>query len=93
MQSTENNTRNTFFINDYDRIFTVRLAWNISQPFVCGTLTDVVKYALTAKNGIEYFAEIENQSKIKKLSKKLLRDMLSHGEEKQALSIELFKRF
>lgn len=27
--------RQDFFINDYDRIFTVKLAWNIKQPFVC----------------------------------------------------------
>jgi dihydroneopterin aldolase len=92
MQGTENNTRNTFFINDYDRIFTVRLAWHISQPFVCGNLTEVVKYALTAKNGIEYFAEIET-GKVKKLPKKLLKNMLSHSEENQKLSIELFKRY
>ncbi len=80
------------FINETHRIFTVRLSWDIGQPFVCGTLTEVVKYALTAKNGIDYFAEISNM-KFKKVSKKQLKTMLSHGAENIELSKELFKKY
>jgi hypothetical protein len=83
--------RNTFFINDYDRIFTVRLMWNISQPFVCGTLEDVVKYALKPNNGIEYFAELTN-GKFNKVSKKDLKAMLSNAPLTE-LSKELFNKY
>lgn len=83
--------RNEIFINDYDRIFTVRLMWNISQPFVCGTLKEVVKYALQPNNGIEYFAEITN-GKFKKVSKANLKAMLSY-EPLTEMSKELFKKY
>lgn len=85
------NARNEFFINDYDRIFTVRLMWDIAQPFVCGTLEEVVRYALQPNNGIDYFAEITN-AKLKKVSKGELKAMLiSQGHED--LSQQLFKKF
>jgi benzoyl-CoA reductase/2-hydroxyglutaryl-CoA dehydratase subunit BcrC/BadD/HgdB len=80
--------RQNFFINKYDRIFTVKLAFDISQPFVCGDLKSVVKYALKSKNGIEYFTELTGG---KKISKKDLKEMLSKTEELQQLSIKLFK--
>jgi hypothetical protein len=83
--------RQTFFINDYNRIFTVRLAWNIGQPFVCGSLKDVVEYALKPNNGIEYFAEITNHS-FKKVSKKDLKIMLE-AQGLNELSKELFSKF
>ena len=83
--------RNEFFINKYDRIFTVRLMWDISQPFVCGNLKSVVEYALKPNNGIEYFAEITN-GKLTKVSKKQLKAMLSH-EPLTNLGIELFKKY
>ena len=80
-----------FFINDYNRIFTVKLAWNIGQPFVCGALKEVVEYALKPNNGIEYFAEITN-SIIKKVSKKDLKSMLEAQQLKE-LSTELFSKY
>ena len=79
------------YINDYNRIFSVRLAWNIKQPFVCGTLEQVVEYALEPNNGIEYFCEITN-GKIKKVSKKDLKVMLN-AQGFENLSIELFKKY
>ena len=84
------NTQN-FFLNSNDRIFTVRLMWGIAQPFVCGTLEEVVKYALQTNNGIEYFAELTN-GKFKKLSKKDLKAMLSHAPLVE-LGEQLFKKF
>ena len=84
------NTQN-FFLNSNDRIFTVRLMWGIAQPFVCGTLEEVVKYALQTNNGIEYFAELTN-GKFKKLSKKDLKVMLSHAPLVE-LGEQLFKKF
>lgn len=85
-------TRQEFFINDYDAIYTVKLAWNINQPFVCGTLEKVVEYALKPNNGIEYFAEISGY-KLKKISKKQLKSMLSHGEFLPKLAEQLFKKY
>jgi hypothetical protein len=85
------NTRNTFFINDYDRIFTVKLLWDIRQPFVCGDLKSVVEYALKLNNGIEYFAEITG-GKFKKVSKKELKAMLSHKPLTE-LGEQLFKKY
>lgn len=87
-----NEQRQDFFINDYDRIFTVKLAWNIGQPFVCGKLQNVIEYALKPNNGIEYFAEITN-GKISKVSKKQLKAMLSHGDILPELSKQLFKKY
>jgi hypothetical protein len=84
------NNRNEFFINEYDRIFTVKLMWDIAQPFVCGTLEQVVKYALQPNNGIEYFAEIKG-GKIKKVSKANLKSML-HAQGHAELSDDLFKK-
>jgi len=79
------------YINNYNRVFSVRLAWNIGQPFVCGTLKQVVEYALQPNNGIEYFCEI-SIGKIKKVSKKDLKTMLiTQGLED--LSNELFKKY
>lgn len=80
-----------FFINHSDRIFTVKLMWDISQPFVCGTLEEVVKYAIKPNNGIEYFAEITN-GKFKKVSKKELKAMLSHKPLVELGEI-LFKKY
>lgn len=84
--------RQQFFINDHDRIFTVKLAWDIAQPFVCGKLQHVVEYALQPNNGIEYFAEITN-GKFSKVSKKQLKNMLSHGDILPKLSEQLFKKY
>lgn len=83
--------RNEFFINDYDRIFTVRVMWNIAQPFVCGNLEQVVRYALQPNNGIDYFAEITN-GKPKKLTKKQIKAML-HAQGFAELSDQLFKKY
>jgi hypothetical protein len=85
-------TQNTFFSNSYDRIFTVRLMWSIGQPFVCGTIEEIVKYALKPNNGIEYFAEITNGS-FKKVSKKDIKALLSRTPELTELSKELFKKY
>ena len=85
-------TRQNFFSNSYDRIFTVKLAWNIRQPFVCGDLKSIVEYALNPNNGIEYFAEITD-GKIKKVSRKDLKTWLSRNEELNTLSLQLFKKF
>jgi len=85
------NTNNTFFENKSSCIYTVRLLWNIGQPFVCGTLEEIVKYALKPNNGIDFFAEIHNY-KIKKVSKKELKNMLiCQGFE--SLSKELFSKY
>lgn len=81
----------SFFINTHNRIFTVRLMWDIAQPFVCGTLTEVVKYAIRPNNGIESFYEITG-NKIKRVSKKDLKAMLSHGENVE-LGVQLFKKY
>lgn len=83
--------KQTFFKNDYNRIFTVRGLWNIGQPFVCGELKEVVEYALTLKNGIDFFAEI-NSYKIKKVSKKDLEKMLD-AQGLSELKDKLFKVF
>ena len=56
---------------DSNRVFTVRGSWDIGQPFVCGKLEEVIEYALTLENGIEYFAEISNLG-FKKISKKTM---------------------
>jgi hypothetical protein len=79
------------FINKSNRIFTVRLMWDIGQPFVCGTLEEVVKYAIQPNNGIEYFAELTG-NKFKRVSKKDLKAMLSHSSLTK-LGEELFKKY
>lgn len=73
---------------DYNIVFTVRGAWDIGQPFVCGNLYEVIEYALTLENGIDYFAEISNTG-FKKLSKKALKNMLSYNKTGE----ELFKKY
>jgi hypothetical protein len=80
------------YIQGSYRVFTVRGAWDIAQPFVCGKLKDVVEYALTLENGIDYFAEITNMG-FKKISKKHLKDMLSYNEEDRQLKERLFKKY
>lgn len=82
--------RDAFFTNEYDRIFTVRLLWNIRQPIVFGTLDEVVKYALKPNNGIEAFYEVEG-NKIRKVSKKELKQMLEYSQPE--LYKQLFKRY
>jgi len=79
------------FTEQNDRVFTVRLAWNIGQPFVCGTLEEVVKYAIKPNNGIEYFAELTNAS-FRKVTKKELKAWLSH-EPLTELGAQLFKKY
>lgn len=91
MQTELKKTNDKFFINHHSNIFTVKLAWDIGQPFVCGTLEEVVKYALQPNNGIEYFARI-NQNGIKKVSKRDLKAMLSHAPLTK-LGEELFKKY
>lgn len=83
------NSRDTFFQNTYDRVFTVRLLWNIGQPLVCGTLEEVVKYALKPNNGIEGFYEIEG-NKMRKVSKKEMKEFTIISED---LKTELFKKY
>lgn len=80
------------YIQDYNRVFTVRGAWDIGQPFVCGSLEEVIEYALTLENGIEYFAEINNVG-FKKIPKKQLKVMLSYRESNKELSEKLFKKY
>ena len=69
--------RQSFFRNDCDRIFTVRLMWSIGQPWVCGTIDKVVEYALEPNNGIEGFYEILGK-KFYKVSKKDLYEILEY---------------
>lgn len=80
------------YINNYNRIFSVRLMWDIGQPFVCGTLEQVVKYALQPNNGIEYFCEIDTHHKVRKVPKKELKEMLL-AQGLKDMSIELFKKY
>ena len=86
-----------FFSNQNDRLFTVVLKWSLRQPFVCGTLPEIVKFALEkGERGIEAFYEIHYGSacpKLKKVSKKDLKSMLSHEAENVELSVQLFKRY
>lgn len=70
------------------RLFTVKLRWATSFPFVVGTLEEVVKYALTHNRGIDGFYEIVGL-KFRKLSKKEIKSILSHGNGE--LSDKLFK--
>ncbi len=80
------------YINDYNRIFSVRLLWDISQPFVCGTLKEIVEYGLKQNNGIDYFCEIDTYYKVKKVPKKQLKTMLE-AQGLTDLSNELFKKY
>lgn len=86
-----------FFKNENDRLFTVVLKWHTRQPFVCGTLPEIVKYALDkGERGIEAFFEItygQSTPKLSKVSKANLKAMLSHGPEKIELSVQLFKKY
>lgn len=79
------------FINKSARIFTVKLMWDIGQPFVCGTLEEVVKYALKPNNGIEYFAELTGSS-FKRISKKDLKELMNRASL-QDLSKQLFRKY
>lgn len=83
--------RDTFFKNEFDRIFTVKLLWNIGQPFVCGTLKSIVEYALKPNNGIESFYEITNNS-MKRVSKKDLKTLLENAGLTE-LSKKLFLKY
>jgi len=83
--------RDTFFKNEFDRIFTVKLLWNIGQPFVCGTLKNIVEYALKPNNGIESFYEITNNS-MKRVSKKDLKTLLENAGLTE-LSKKLFLKY
>jgi hypothetical protein len=82
---------NTFFISRINQIYTVKLLWSIGQPFVCGTLEEVVKYSLHPNNGIDAFYELNNNS-IKKVSKKELKSLLNR-QNLTELSNELFKKY
>lgn len=82
--------QSTFFSNNYDRIFTVRLLWRICQPIVFGTLDEIVKYAIQPNNGIEGFYEVEG-IKLRKVSKKELKELLSR--QFPELSEQLFKKY
>lgn len=77
-----------FFLNKHDRIFTVRLLWNIGQPIVFGTLEEVIKYALKPNNGIEGFYELEGK-KMRKVSKKELKEFMQN-EDLRPLLEQLF---
>lgn len=80
------NTR--IYKNNYSRIFAVKLLFSTSQPFVCGELKDVVKYALDFPTGIDYFVEINTDNfKPRKVSKKEIKEMLNMLAE-----IELCKK-
>lgn len=83
-------TRHEFFINDCDRVFTVRLLWSICQPVVFGTLEKVVEYSLLPNNGIEGFYEVEG-NRLRKLRKKELKELLSYQEKYIELREQLFK--
>lgn len=85
-------SKQTFFQNDYNTIYSVHLLWSIGQPLVFGTLQEVVKYALKPNNGIDYFCEITPLHKVKKVSKKDLKNMLESQGLKN-LSDELFKKY
>lgn len=87
MENKTTTTRQDFFINDYDRIFTVRLLWSIGQPTVFGRLDKVIEYALKPNNGIEGFYEIVG-TKMRKMTKKELRECYFVP---QSLMDELFK--
>jgi len=86
----------TFFSNENDRLFTVVLKWSLRQPFVCGTLPEVVQYALDkGERGIEAFYEITYGSqcpKLSKVTKAKLKAMLSHQPNTE-LGVQLFKRY
>lgn len=87
-----NTNKQEFFINNYDRIFTVRLLWSTKQPIVFGTLKEIIKYALQPNNGIEGFYEVEGK-KLRKVSKKELKEIGNYDEELEQLKEELFKKY
>ena len=77
------------YINNYNRVFSVRFLWDISQPFVCGTLEEIVEYAIkNSEKQIDYFYEI-SYHKIRKVTKKELKN--SYLDD--SLKSELFKRY
>jgi hypothetical protein len=84
-----------FFSNENDRLFTVVLKWSLRQPFVVGTLPEVVQYALDkGERGIEAFYEITYGSycpKLSKVSKVNLKSMLSHKDAE--LGVQLFSKY
>ena len=86
--------RQTFFSNKLDRIFSIKLAWNIGQPFVCGTLKEIIKYALQPNNGIEGIFEIDGM-KFKRVSKKQLKEIKekTFDDELAELLKELEKKY
>ena len=65
----------TYFQNTYDRIFTVKLSDYIGQPFVCGTIDRVIKYALNCNHNIEGIYELSNHE-FNKLSTYELKEIL-----------------
>lgn len=87
-------TRQKSFVNGIDRIFSIKLAWNIGQPFFCGTLKEVVKYALQPNNGIESIFEIDGY-KFKKVTKKELRNIKENtfDDELKCLLSELENKY
>lgn len=87
-----NTNRQEFFINNYDRIFTVRLLWSIGQPIVFGTIKEIIKYSLQPNNGIEGFYEVEGK-RLRKVSKKELKEIGHYDKELQQLKEELFKKY
>ena len=86
-----------FFSNENDRLFTVVLKWSLRQPFVCGTLPEIVKYAIDkGERGIEAFYEItygQSAPKLSKVSKANLKAMLSHNDKNIEISEQLFKKY
>ena len=78
------------YSNSISQVFTVKLAYNMGQPFVCGTLEEIIRYALLPNNGIVAFYELTN-NKMEKVTKKRLKAMLSHGLGE--LSTQLFKKY
>lgn len=70
-------TNDKFFKNEGSRIFSVRFMWHIGQPFVCGTLKEILDYAIQEQKEIEYFVELDTRyTKGRKVSKKELREIL-----------------
>ena len=86
--------RQTFFSNKVDRIFSIKLAWNIGQPFVCGTLKEVARYAIQPNNGIEAIFEIDGM-KFKRVSKKQLKEFKENtfDDELRGLLADLEKKY
>ena len=72
-------------------IYTVKFSWELSQPFVCGTFEEIIKYAIeNQKNGIDGFYHINN-FKFEKMTKKELTNRLSYTDKVLNLKEQLFK--